>query len=150
MARIGHELHVTTETLCIWLKQADIDDGLRHDGLEQLGRRCSNLSGGADVCLLQAPTSTTSQQLARAGREGRPQFDHNSSTKLVVRERRSCMGIRRGPVLMSGRSVPAPFPLPGRDSARLDRVAQQRNALGGRGHPRQWYQVTCHEDVLLD
>lgn len=33
MAQIGHELHVTTETLCIWLKQADIDDGLHHDGL---------------------------------------------------------------------------------------------------------------------
>lgn len=33
MARIGHELYVTTETLCIWLKQADIDDRLHHDGL---------------------------------------------------------------------------------------------------------------------
>lgn len=32
MAQIGRELEVTTETLRIWLKQADIDDGLRHDG----------------------------------------------------------------------------------------------------------------------
>jgi len=33
MAQIGRELDVTTETLRIWLKQADIDDSLRHDGL---------------------------------------------------------------------------------------------------------------------
>src|SRR5579859_5627471 len=33
MAQIGRELEVTTETLRIWRKQADIDDGLRHDGL---------------------------------------------------------------------------------------------------------------------
>ncbi len=33
MAQIGRELDVTTETLRMWLKQADIDDGLRHDGL---------------------------------------------------------------------------------------------------------------------
>jgi len=33
MAQIGRELEVTTETLRQWLKQADIDDGLRHDGL---------------------------------------------------------------------------------------------------------------------
>jgi Integrase core domain len=32
-AQIGRDLEVTTETLRIWLKQADIDDGLRHDGL---------------------------------------------------------------------------------------------------------------------
>jgi transposase len=31
-AQIGRELEVTTETLRQWLKQADIDDGLRHDG----------------------------------------------------------------------------------------------------------------------
>ena len=33
MAQIGRELEVTTETLRIWKKQADIDEGLRHDGL---------------------------------------------------------------------------------------------------------------------
>ena len=33
MAQIGRELDVTTETLRQWRKQADIDDGLRHDGL---------------------------------------------------------------------------------------------------------------------
>jgi transposase len=33
MAQIGRELQVTTETLRQWIKQADIDDGLRHDGL---------------------------------------------------------------------------------------------------------------------
>ena len=33
MAQIGRELEVTTETLRQWLKQADIDDGLCHDGL---------------------------------------------------------------------------------------------------------------------
>jgi len=33
MAQIARELEVTTETLRQWSKQADIDDGLRHDGL---------------------------------------------------------------------------------------------------------------------
>jgi len=33
LAEIGRELQVTIETLRIWMKQADIDDGLRHDGL---------------------------------------------------------------------------------------------------------------------
>jgi transposase len=33
MAQIGRELEVTTETLRQWIKQADLDDGLRHDGL---------------------------------------------------------------------------------------------------------------------
>ncbi len=33
MAQIARELEVTTETLRQWMKQADIDDGLRHDGL---------------------------------------------------------------------------------------------------------------------
>jgi transposase len=33
MAQIGRELEVTTETLRQWLKQADLDEGLRHDGL---------------------------------------------------------------------------------------------------------------------
>jgi transposase len=33
MAPIGRELQVTTETPRQWVKQADIDDGLRHDGL---------------------------------------------------------------------------------------------------------------------
>jgi transposase len=32
MAEIGRELEVTTETLRIWIKQADIDEGTRHDG----------------------------------------------------------------------------------------------------------------------
>lgn len=32
-AQIGRELDVTTETLQQWRKQADLDDGLRHDGL---------------------------------------------------------------------------------------------------------------------
>jgi transposase len=32
-AQIARELDVTTETLRIWRKQADVDDGLRHDGL---------------------------------------------------------------------------------------------------------------------
>jgi len=33
MAQIGRELEVTTETRRQWLRQADIDEGLRHDGL---------------------------------------------------------------------------------------------------------------------
>ncbi|GAC1528957.1 MAG: transposase [Chloroflexota bacterium] len=33
LAEIGRELQVTTETLRIWSKQADIDDGVRTDGL---------------------------------------------------------------------------------------------------------------------
>src|SRR5438270_1875851 len=33
IAQIARELDITTETLRIWRKQADIDDGLRHDGL---------------------------------------------------------------------------------------------------------------------
>src|SRR4051794_24197 len=33
MAQIARELEVTTETLRHWRKQADIDDGLPHDGL---------------------------------------------------------------------------------------------------------------------
>jgi transposase len=32
MAQIARELDVTSETLRIWVKQADIDDGQRHDG----------------------------------------------------------------------------------------------------------------------
>jgi transposase len=32
MAQIARELEVTSETLRIWMKQADIDEGLRHDG----------------------------------------------------------------------------------------------------------------------
>jgi transposase len=33
MAQIARELDVTSETLRIWVKQAAIDDGQRHDGL---------------------------------------------------------------------------------------------------------------------
>jgi transposase len=33
MAQIARDLGVTSETLRIWMKQADIDEGLRHDGL---------------------------------------------------------------------------------------------------------------------
>src|SRR5436189_192735 len=33
IAQIARELDVTSETLRIWRKQADIDDGFRHDGL---------------------------------------------------------------------------------------------------------------------
>jgi len=33
LAQIGRELQVTTETLRHWSKQADLDDGVRHDGL---------------------------------------------------------------------------------------------------------------------
>ncbi len=33
LAEVGRELQVTTETLRIWMKQADIDDGVRRDGL---------------------------------------------------------------------------------------------------------------------
>ncbi len=33
LAQIGRELQVTTETLRQWSKQAEIDDGQRHDGL---------------------------------------------------------------------------------------------------------------------
>jgi transposase len=32
-AQIARELGVTGETLRLWLKQADLDDGKRHDGL---------------------------------------------------------------------------------------------------------------------
>jgi len=33
LAQIARELEVSSETLRLWRKQADIDDGLRHDGL---------------------------------------------------------------------------------------------------------------------
>jgi len=33
MAQIARELEVSSETLRLWRKQADINDGLRHDGL---------------------------------------------------------------------------------------------------------------------
>ena len=33
MAQIARELEVTSETLRQWIKQADLDVGLRHDGL---------------------------------------------------------------------------------------------------------------------
>jgi len=33
MAQIARELEISSETLRLWRKQADIDDGLRHDGL---------------------------------------------------------------------------------------------------------------------
>lgn len=33
LAEIGRELQVTTETLRVWSKQADLDDGVRTDGL---------------------------------------------------------------------------------------------------------------------
>jgi transposase len=33
MAQIARELEVSTESLRLWRKQADIDEGLRHDGL---------------------------------------------------------------------------------------------------------------------
>jgi transposase len=32
-AQIAHDLGMTGETLRIWLKQADLDEGKRHDGL---------------------------------------------------------------------------------------------------------------------
>lgn len=33
LAQIARELEVSSETLRLWRTQADIDDGLRHDGL---------------------------------------------------------------------------------------------------------------------
>jgi len=33
ITQIARELDVTSETLRIWRKQANVDDGLRHDGL---------------------------------------------------------------------------------------------------------------------
>ena len=33
MAQIAREFEVSSETLRLWRKQADIDEGLRHDGL---------------------------------------------------------------------------------------------------------------------
>jgi transposase len=33
LAQIARELEITSETLRIWRKQAEIDEGLRHDGL---------------------------------------------------------------------------------------------------------------------
>ncbi len=33
MAQIARELEISSETLRLWRKQADIDEGLRHDGL---------------------------------------------------------------------------------------------------------------------
>jgi len=33
MAQIARELEISSETLRLWRKRADIDDGLRHDGL---------------------------------------------------------------------------------------------------------------------
>jgi transposase len=32
MSEIARQLEVTSETLRLWMKQADIDDGVRHDG----------------------------------------------------------------------------------------------------------------------
>src|SRR5689334_19810352 len=33
LAQLARELDVSSETLRLWRKQADLDDGLRHDGL---------------------------------------------------------------------------------------------------------------------
>ena len=33
MAQIARELEISSETLRLWRKQVDIDEGLRHDGL---------------------------------------------------------------------------------------------------------------------
>lgn len=33
MAQIARELEISSETLRLWRKQADIDEGVRHDGL---------------------------------------------------------------------------------------------------------------------
>jgi transposase len=32
MSEIARQLEVTSETLRLWMEQADIDDGVRHDG----------------------------------------------------------------------------------------------------------------------
>jgi transposase len=62
MAQIGRELEVTTETLRQWLKQADIDDGLRHDGptteeteeVRQLRREVKRLREEREILLKAA------------------------------------------------------------------------------------------------
>ena len=62
MAQIGRELQVTTETRRQWLKQTDIDDGLRHDGLtteeteevRQLRRQVKRLREEREILLKAA------------------------------------------------------------------------------------------------
>ncbi len=62
MAQIGRELQVTTETLRQWLKQTDIDDGLRPDGLtteeteevRQLRRQVKRLREEREILLKAA------------------------------------------------------------------------------------------------
>src|SRR3954452_19050597 len=61
IAQIARELDVTTETLRIWRKQADIDDGLRHDGptteeteeVRQLRREVKRLREEREILLKQ-------------------------------------------------------------------------------------------------
>ncbi len=62
LAQLGRELQVTTETLREWIKQADIDDGVRHDGLtteeteevRRLRREVKTLREGREILLKAA------------------------------------------------------------------------------------------------
>ncbi len=62
---LGRELGVTGQTLRDWLKQADLDDGVRKDGLtteerEELGqlrRRVHRLEQEKEILKKQRPTS---------------------------------------------------------------------------------------------
>jgi transposase-like protein len=72
MAQIGRELGVTTETLRQWLRQPDIDDGLRHDGLataepgelRRLRRENQVLKGEREILLKAAAFFASPQRVA--------------------------------------------------------------------------------------
>lgn len=57
MSEIARQLEVTSETLRLWMKQADIGDGVRHDGptteetegRRRLRRAIETLRGGREI-----------------------------------------------------------------------------------------------------
>jgi len=54
-AQIARELGVTGETLRLWLKQADLDAGKRHDGLTSDDRRnCAGCAARTASCARSA------------------------------------------------------------------------------------------------
>ena len=65
IAEIARQLNVSYETLRAWLKQADIDEGLRHDGLtteeteevRQLRREIKTLREEREILLKAAAVS---------------------------------------------------------------------------------------------
>lgn len=54
-AEIARALGITGETLRLWLKQADLDDGKRSDGLTAMSRRsCAGCDGRTGFCAKSA------------------------------------------------------------------------------------------------